>query len=58
MSLAFGVVIDDAIHNFPMAIVPLRNLPTGEIFAVEERSETVGFGCAESCECERGRKKK
>jgi len=38
------VVVDNAVHHLPVAIVARRHLPAGKIFAIEQRCET--FGCS------------
>src|SRR5206468_6312905 len=42
--LAAGVDVDYPAHDLPMAIVAGRDLPAGEVAAVEERDEAVGGG--------------
>ena len=37
--LALGVVVDDAVHDLPVAVVAGGHLPAGEVLAVEERGE-------------------
>src|SRR5207249_1288856 len=42
LRLAAGVIINDAIHDLPVAVVPLGHLPAGQIVAIEERDKAFG----------------
>ena len=42
LRLAAGVVIDDAIDDFPVAVVTFGHLPAGEVVAAKERYKPLG----------------
>ena len=40
--LAAGIVIDDAIDDFPVAVIAVGHFPAGQVLAVEKRHKPVG----------------
>jgi len=51
LGFARGVVVNDAVHHFPVAVVAIRHLPAGEVLAVKQGGEAGGrFVVAASAE--------
>ena len=51
----FGIVIDDPVEDFPVAVIAFGNFPSGEVATVEERNEAVFFGSGSAGgECDEG----
>ena len=44
LRLAAGVVVDHAVDHLPVAAIALRDFPTGQILAVEQRCKPRGHG--------------
>ena len=40
-SLGLGIVIDDPVEDFPVAVVPLGDRPAAEVLSVEEGLKTL-----------------